>query len=86
MTLEEYFRDCIARNVIDHSIRASEYSEGTRRETQLRCYIHPSGKNGHTLDFIVEGNTLTPVKNGMEVCEHKCEHHEPYKGRDSDCG
>lgn len=52
-SLEAYLRDSCSRNVIDHSIRARVDSDGS-----LTFYIHPSGVDGDTLDFVVCGNTL----------------------------
>jgi hypothetical protein len=52
-TLEQYLRDEFARSgAIDHSLRAEVGAEG------VRFYIHPSGRDGDTRDFLVVGNEL----------------------------
>lgn len=53
-TLEEYLQENYGRNVIDHSIRCYYDKEG-----KVCFYIHPSGVDGNTLDFKVNGNELT---------------------------
>lgn len=52
-TLEQYFRDAYERNgAIDHSLRA------TVEEGEVRFYIHPTGLDGETPDFSVDGNSV----------------------------
>ena len=57
MTLEQYLRDCYTANVIDHSVRCRVVGDA------VTFYIHPAGKDGDTLDFLVNGNTLLPDPN-----------------------
>lgn len=54
-TLEQYLKDNTVNGVIDHSIRAQVTPEG------VTFYIHPSDRDGDTLDFRVEGNVLAPA-------------------------
>jgi hypothetical protein len=53
MTIEEYLREDHQRNVIEHTIRVSIVDD------KVEFYIHPTSIDGKTIDFIVEGNTLT---------------------------
>jgi hypothetical protein len=53
MTLERYLRKAIIEGKIDHAIRASISAKGN-----VVFYLHPQGKDGDTLDFRVEGNTV----------------------------
>ena len=54
-TLEQYLRDELANcGAIDFSIRA------TVTDKRVSFYIHPSNRAGMTVDFLVDGNTLTP--------------------------
>lgn len=59
MTLEEYLRKNLRREtphaVIDHALRVSADQTG-----KLSFYIHPQSVDGDTLDFIVDGNALSP--------------------------
>jgi len=58
-TLEQYFKDCSEKNIIDFSLRA----EATKQyDTKTRFYIHPEGKDGDTLDFYVLENSLTTIQ------------------------
>lgn len=59
-TLEQYLKDDHDRGVVDHSIRAHEH------EGKVTFYIHPSGKDGDTLDFQVQGNVLIPGQTDEE--------------------
>lgn len=54
-TFETFLRENVEREVIDFSMRASVDSSGT-----VRFYVHPSGKDGETLDFQVLDNALIP--------------------------
>lgn len=54
-TLQEYLDKNFAHGVIDHAIRADVNSE----IGQTSFYIHPSGVNGETLDFVVGGNCVS---------------------------
>ena len=56
MTLEQYLKSNCERQVIDHAIRAEIGEDGNPR-----LYIHPSGVDGETLDFVVTKNQLHPV-------------------------
>lgn len=53
MTLEEYFIRNWNKNIIDFSLRIS-----LSIDDEVRFYIHPEGKDGETLDFIVNKNNL----------------------------
>lgn len=59
--LQQYFQENWDRNVIDHALRAQPTEDG-----RIHFYVHPDGHDGDTLDFIVEGNQLTPLNNRME--------------------
>lgn len=54
--LEQYLKDNIKRNIIDHSIRASTDQFGT-----ISFYIHPANTDGDTLDFVVRQNNLVQL-------------------------
>jgi len=55
MTFEEYLWTNTDKGIIDHSIRA------TCINGISQFYIHPSGKDGETLSFVVLNNQLMPV-------------------------
>jgi hypothetical protein len=57
-TLEEYLRQNVERNVIDHSIRAEIDDDG-----HVNFYIHPAYVDGETVDFTVDFNSLGPNPN-----------------------
>ena len=58
-TLEQYFHENMDRDVIDFSVRARSFGSG-----RVGFYIHPDGRDGETLDFMVQGNTLAlPAQN-----------------------
>ena len=44
----------------EFTVRVSEEKQGF-----LHIYIHPSGRNGDTLDFWVDGNKLVPLSTDM---------------------
>lgn len=52
-TLEQYLRDHLDDDVIDHSIRAIRAPGGT-----VDFYIHAVGVDGETCDFTVRGNVV----------------------------
>lgn len=52
-SLEDYLRENLKNNVIDHSVRAQFESDG-----RITFYIHPDKVSGDTLDFIVFKNVL----------------------------
>ncbi len=52
-TLEQYIKDNNENGIIDFSIRAGSSEHGS-----TMFYIHPTGIDGDTLDFEVQGNTL----------------------------
>lgn len=56
MTLEDYIKLEFAEGKIDHTIRAQVNQNGS-----VAFYIHPSGKPGRTVDFVVRGNELIPL-------------------------
>lgn len=53
--LEEYLQQEVEAGKIDFRIRAVSENGNTS------FYIHPLGKNGLTLDFVVKGNRLVTV-------------------------
>ncbi len=53
-TLEQYIHENMDRDVVDFAVRVRSYGNG-----KVGFYIHPEGRDGETLDFVVEGNTLT---------------------------
>ncbi len=58
-TLEQYIHENMDRDVIDFSVRARSFGSG-----RVGFYIHPDGRDGETLDFMVQGNTLAlPAQN-----------------------
>jgi hypothetical protein len=58
-TLEQYFHENMDRDVTDFSVRARSFGSG-----RVGFYIHPDGRDGETLDFMVQGNTLAlPAQN-----------------------
>jgi len=64
MTFEEYLRKTLDETgCIDHAVRILAL-DGER----LRFYIHPSGVDGDTPDFYVDGNCLTEITaDGMDT-------------------
>lgn len=54
-SLEQYLSDAMDRGVIDHALRAHRGLDG-----KVTFYIHPSGVDGETLDFVVRGNAMVP--------------------------
>lgn len=58
-TLEQYFHENMDRDTIDFLVRARSFGSG-----RVGFYIHPDGRDGETLDFMVQGNTLAlPAQN-----------------------
>lgn len=55
--LEEYLRENINKQAIDHSIRAQIDNNGS-----VSFYIHPANISGDTLDFEVKENQLIPKR------------------------
>lgn len=55
-SFEEYLRKNNTKMIIDHALRISRNADN-----KIQFYIHPSGKDGETLDFEVEGNVLKLV-------------------------
>jgi hypothetical protein len=53
-TLEQYLVDAAKAGAIDHSLRVRLQSDGG-----CTFYIHPSGRDGQTLDFVVGGNSVS---------------------------
>lgn len=51
--LEQYLKESYEAGVIDFRIRQTVTGEGN-----VVFYIHPMGKDGETLDFMVKGNDL----------------------------
>lgn len=60
-TLEQYLRDEMAHGHIDHRLRVNVVNG------VVSFYIHPSGGDGFTADFTVEGNSLQPVPSSGPV-------------------
>lgn len=58
-TLEKYLKDNLSNNTIDFALRARQLQSGA-----VVVYIHPDGKDGETMDFAVEGNTLINPQGG----------------------
>jgi hypothetical protein len=56
MTLEQYLNNESMEFKIDFSIRVYAWNDG-----KPHFYIHPTGKDGKTLDFEVNGNQLIPI-------------------------
>lgn len=56
-TLEQYLKDAHDAGAIDHSLRVRVGAQG-----DVLFYIHPSGRDGETLDFVVGGNAVSLVK------------------------
>jgi len=52
MTFEEYLRAAAADDGFDHTLRCEVQGFG------VTFYVHPSDRDGETLDFIVHGNAL----------------------------
>lgn len=52
--LESYLHRYIRNQVIDFSLRAQVMSDGS-----VSFYIHPANVDGQTLDFYIEGNTVS---------------------------
>ena len=55
-TLQEYLTNCAAKGIIDFAFRATAREDGTFYIT-----VHPDGKNGDTVDFVVNGGTLFTI-------------------------
>jgi hypothetical protein len=62
-SLEDYMRCNLDRNAIDHHLRASIDQKGC-----VRVYIHPQGVDGDTLDFIIDGDDVIPLKMPCKKC------------------
>lgn len=56
-TFEQYLRDAHAAGAIDHAVRARVDPNGA-----VSFYIHPAGRDGETLDFVVGGNGLSCIQ------------------------
>lgn len=56
LTLERYLREALERGAIDHSLRAHQWPDG-----RIAFYLHPSGRDGMTVDFQAAGNLLAPL-------------------------
>lgn len=54
LTLQSYFKDNLARGVIDFSLRSCQLPGG-----EVGFYLHPARTDGHTPQFTVKGNVLT---------------------------
>lgn len=55
-TITEYLEQYEKQGVIDFTVRTYKDNSG-----QIRFYIHPTGKDGDTLDFVPKGNELSTV-------------------------
>lgn len=63
-TLEQYLRENLEKITIDHILRVIE------KDGQITFYIHPMGANGDTLDFVVNGNSLS-IDQSIQKIEEK---------------
>ena len=66
---EVYLRECIEKGQIDFSIRARITDcPGTESEPGVAFYIHPTGKDGDTIDCIAQGHRVfTKIDTGTDV-------------------
>jgi hypothetical protein len=71
--LEDYFRQNLEKGIIDFSLRASETVHG------IQFYIHPTDKDGETMDFVVDKNTLGVYKGVIEIDEADPRHSKNLK-------
>ena len=55
-TLEQYLRAEHDRGAIDFRLRAHVHPDGA-----VKFYIHPMGRDGLTLDFVVGGNGVSCI-------------------------
>jgi hypothetical protein len=55
-TLEEYLRETLAEQAIDHKLRAS-----LTEKDEVTFYIHADGLDSETQDYVVKGNRLLCV-------------------------
>lgn len=64
-TLEEYLRSLIKDDLNTYEVNFK--ITGATRD-RLTVLLHPVGKDGETVDFVVKGNKLEPRfhENGME--------------------
>jgi hypothetical protein len=64
-TLEKYLVDAAAAGAIDHSLRVTVQSDGG-----VTFYIHPAGRDGQTLDFVVGGNSVSCISTTGKPVPH----------------
>lgn len=58
-THEKTFEQAIRDNISKHGILGSQYIVRVMSDNDsLKIYIRPEGKDGETIDFIVNGNNL----------------------------
>ncbi len=55
-SFEEYLKENLDRDLIDHSVRCIKGPEG-----EIDFYIHPAGADGQTMDLTVHGNNLSTI-------------------------
>lgn len=61
--LAAYLAAALAAGISDHTVRAHSHDISTGI---VQFYVHPSGQDGETLDFVAKGNRLTPRDALME--------------------
>ncbi len=83
-TLQHYFLENYKNGIVDHTIRSSVDGEGN-----VSYYIHPSNKDGDTLDFAVFNNTNVPLQqkhnNGTTVIKSINEAKDDYHYGEKSC-
>jgi len=61
-TLEQYLDDYRADGIIDFAFRATINQDGI-----VQLTIHPDGKYGDTVDYLVDGNSLSRLEESKDV-------------------
>lgn len=54
-TLEQYLRDAAQNGAIDHTLRVIAVGNVV---SAVKFYIHPAGRDGQTVEFVVGANQL----------------------------
>jgi len=68
-TLEQYLRHYEGKDIIDFSLRCLK-----RGGDFMTFYIHATGKDSETPDFVVIGNELRKMPQ-PDTCQHPAEYH-----------
>jgi hypothetical protein len=55
-TLEDYFKENFEEGRVEFSVMAN-----INNDNKVEFYIRPTDKDGETIDFVVEGNSLRRV-------------------------